>query len=148
MGLVLRVQLVPERLAGQVERTEQIVGPLGIEQIEQVAGEAVDGPDGLAGRTGHLRQGVEDLVDQRMGVDDVHLLARQRLWRGDGGHRTQAAGGRLLLHRTGRFDGRRFGDVKEERPLRVAPRHARSYPLASGAIPNPRRGWFIRPDRR
>ena len=63
MDLVLIVHAVAEGLAGQVEGAEEEVGLFLLEQVEQVAGEAVDGPYRLAARAGHFGQGVENLVD-------------------------------------------------------------------------------------
>ena len=78
LDLVLVVHRVAKGLAGQVERAEQVVRLLLLQQVEQIAGEAEHGPHRLALRAGHLRQGVKDLMDQRMGVDDPDRLAGQR----------------------------------------------------------------------
>ena len=78
LHLILLVHLVPEGLARQIERAKQIVRPLLFQQVEQIAGEAEDGPHRLAPRTGHLRQGVKDLMDQRMGVDHPDRSPSQR----------------------------------------------------------------------
>ena len=81
LNLVLIVHRVAERLARQIEGTEQIVGLLLFQQVEQIAGEAEHGPHRLALRAGHLRQGVKDLMDQRVGIDHPHRSPRKALRR-------------------------------------------------------------------
>ena len=73
-GLVLLIELVAKRLARQVERAEEEVGLFGLQQAEQVAGEAIDGIDRLPAGAGHVGNGMEHLVDQRMGIDDPDRL--------------------------------------------------------------------------
>ena len=75
LGLVAVVQLVAKRRAGQVERADQRVGLLLLDEVQHVADEAEHGADLLAARAAHFRQGVKDLEDQRMGVDDVDVPA-------------------------------------------------------------------------
>ena len=81
LDLVLIVHRVAKGLARQVERAEQVVRPLLLQQVEQIAGEAEHGPHRLALRAGHLRQGVKHLVDQRVGVDDPDRSPGQALRR-------------------------------------------------------------------
>ena len=93
VGLVHRVA---EGLAGQVERREQVVRPFLFQQVEQVPREAEDGSHRLALRAGHRRQGVENLVDQRIRVDHVDFLPHQRIrrrGRHEGNRRRGFAGG-------------------------------------------------------
>ena len=75
--LVLRVHRVAKRFARHVERAKREIRPLRFQQVQQVPREAVHRRHGLAARTGHLRQGMKDLVDQRVGVDDPNRLPRQ-----------------------------------------------------------------------
>ena len=79
--LVLLVQRVAKGLARQVEGTEEEVGLFRFQQIEQVPRKPVDGIDRLAAGAGHVRDGVEDLVDQGMGVDNPHRLSGQAFGR-------------------------------------------------------------------
>ena len=71
LALVDRVELVPEGVSRGVERTDQRVGPLVLQELQQVLGEAEDRVDRLAAGAGHLRDRVEHLEDQRVGVDHV-----------------------------------------------------------------------------
>ncbi len=80
-GLVLLVELVAKCLARQVEGTEQEVGLLRFQQIKQVPGKAIDGIDRLAAGAGHVRNGVENLVDQGVGVDHPDRLPGQAFGR-------------------------------------------------------------------
>ena len=90
--LVLLVKLVAKGLARQVEGTEQKVRLLRFQQIEQVPRKAIDGIHRLPAGAGHVRDGVEDLVDQGMGIDDPDRLP-----------------GKAFGRRRGRFGGRRIG---------------------------------------
>ena len=76
-GLVLLVERVAKCLARQVEGTEEEVGLLRFQQVEQVPGKTKDGIDRLAAGAGHVRNGVEDLVDQGVGVDHPDRLSGQ-----------------------------------------------------------------------
>jgi hypothetical protein len=67
--------LVPERRPGRVECADEIVGLPFLDDVEQVAGEAVDRGDGRALRRRHLRQRVKQLVDPRQRVDHPYRLA-------------------------------------------------------------------------
>ena len=79
LNLVLVVHRMAKRLAGKIEGAEQIVGLLLLQQIKQIAGKAEDRPDRFAPRTGHFRQGVKHLMDQRVGVDHPDRLAVKSL---------------------------------------------------------------------
>ena len=57
--------------ARPVKRAEQVVRPLLFQQIEHVADKTVNRGDRLPRRTGHLGNGVEHLVDERVGIDHV-----------------------------------------------------------------------------
>ena len=76
-GLVVGEPLVPERGPGRVHRAEEMVGLLLADDVEQVAGEAVDGRHGRAVGRRHLGQRVEELVDPRQRVDREHGRAVQ-----------------------------------------------------------------------
>ncbi len=91
LNLVLVVHRVTEGLAGQVERREEVVWPLLLQQIEQIASEAEHRAHGLASRAGHLRQGMKHLMNQRVGVDDPDRLAAEAR---RGGQRRTEGGGR------------------------------------------------------
>ena len=74
-GLVLLVKLVAECLARQIEGAEEEIGLFRFQQKEQVPRKPIDGIDRLPGGAGHVRDGVEDLVDQGMGIDHPDRLA-------------------------------------------------------------------------
>ena len=84
--LVLGVHRVAKGFAGQVERAEQIIRPLLFEQVQQISREAEHGPYRLALRTGHLGQGMKDLVDQRVRIHYPDALVGQT-FRFSGGRR-------------------------------------------------------------
>ena len=73
VGLVAVIQLVAERGPRHVERADQRRRLLRLDDLQQVAREAVDGAHRLAARARQLRavHGVEDLEDERVGVDGV-----------------------------------------------------------------------------
>ena len=89
--LVLLVERVAKGLARQIEGAEKKVGLLRFQQIEQVAGKTKDGIDRLAAGAGHLRNGVEDLVDQGVGINHPDRLSGQA-----GGRRGRGFGGRRI----------------------------------------------------
>ena len=74
-GLVLLIELVAKGLARQVEGTEQEVRLLRFQQVEQVPRETIDGIHGLPAGAGHVRNGVEYLMDQGVGVDHPDRLS-------------------------------------------------------------------------
>ena len=61
-------------LPGMSKAQKRKSGRFDFQQVEQVAGETVHGRHRLAPRAGHLRQGVEHLVDERMAVDHPDRL--------------------------------------------------------------------------
>jgi hypothetical protein len=67
--------LVAKRRPGRIECAHEIVGLPFLDDVEQVAGEAVDRGDGRALRRRHLRQRVKQLVDPRKRIDHPHRLA-------------------------------------------------------------------------
>ncbi len=70
VGLVVGEDLVANGGSGDVQGTDQISGPRQGADCLQVAGEAEDGVRRLSARSGHLRDRVEDLEDERIHVDD------------------------------------------------------------------------------
>jgi hypothetical protein len=82
LGFVGIVQTASKGGAGEVEGTDERVRLLFLDQVEHIAREAVDGPDLLAAGASHLRQGMEDLEDERVRVDsvDVPALDIDRRW--------------------------------------------------------------------
>ncbi len=90
--LVLLIKLVAKSLSRQVEGTEQKVRLLRFQQIEQVPRKSINGIHRLPARAGHVRDGVENLMDQGMGVNDPDRLP-----------------GKAFGRRRGRFGGRRIG---------------------------------------
>ena len=100
VGFVAVVDLVAKRRAGRIEGADDRVGLLLLDELQDVADEAVDGVDVLAARAGHVGQGVKDLKNERMGVDHVDLPALDRgLARGWATGRGQAG----RIGRGGRF---------------------------------------------
>jgi hypothetical protein len=86
-------------LSPGIERRHQEIGPFVLDQLHHVPHETVNRADRLPRRPAHLRQGVEDLVDEGVGIDEVDLFAgqggsgiRRRL--GDWTRRRQRVGGR------------------------------------------------------
>ena len=69
-GLVLRVELLPERGPGRVEGHREARGPLLVDEREQHLGDPVHGVRGLAGGRAHGRQGVIGAEDVAGQVDD------------------------------------------------------------------------------
>ena len=80
--LVLLIQFVAKGLARQIEGAEEKVGLFGFQQEEEVAGKAIDRVDRLAAGAGHVRDGVENLVDEGMGINDPDGFVRETRWRG------------------------------------------------------------------
>ena len=74
-GFVGVEEVVAKRGAGEVEGADEGVRLFVFDQVEHVADEAEDGADLLAAGAAHFRQGVEDLENERMGVDDVDVPA-------------------------------------------------------------------------
>ena len=76
--LVCLVHLMPEGRARHVERAKEIVRLLLFQKVQDVACEPIDGPHRLAAGAGEFRQGVKNLVDQRVRIDDIDGFSRQR----------------------------------------------------------------------
>ena len=91
VGLVGLEPLVAKRRPRGVERAEQIVGLLLLDDVEQVAREAVDGRDGRALRRRHLGQRVKQLIGPRQRVDHPHRLP------GEIGHGICRSGGHATI---------------------------------------------------
>src|SRR5271166_4712914 len=80
-SFVLFVKSVAKCLARQIEGTEKEVGLLGFQQVKQISSKSVDGIDWLAARAGHIWNGMEHLVDQRVGINHPNGLAGQAFGR-------------------------------------------------------------------
>jgi hypothetical protein len=72
---------VAEVLAGGVEGDKQIVRLAVDQQLDDVADEAMHRADRLPAGAAHLRHRMKDLINQRMGVDDINRFATA-LYRG------------------------------------------------------------------
>ena len=55
--------------AGGIRSDKQIIRPLFLQDVEQIAGEAEDGRDGLPLGAGHLGQRMEELIDPGEQID-------------------------------------------------------------------------------
>ena len=71
LGLVVGEELGAEDLPRPVEGGREVVGLAVAEQVDQVAEDPEDGMRRLARRPRHQRDGVEDLIDQGIRIQDV-----------------------------------------------------------------------------
>ncbi len=70
VGLVFRIDLAAKGRLGAVEGADQIVGRQAAQE-QQIAREAEQGVGRHAGRTRHAADGMEDLEDERVRIDQV-----------------------------------------------------------------------------
>ena len=78
VGLVFRIDLGTEDPARTIEGRRQVVRLATLEDVQQVPEDPEDGVGRLPGRAGHLGDRVEDLEDQRVGIQDVEARTALR----------------------------------------------------------------------
>ena len=125
-GLVLRVLLGAERLAGHVEGDHDVRGLLVAQHVDQHRREAVDGVGRLAGRGGEVlhRQREERPVCQRVSVEQQQERRRQRHG-SDSSRRVGPAGRTESARGARRTDAARLSPERTtERPTQATPRYA------------------------
>src|SRR5439155_17415919 len=73
VGLVGGIDVAAKRRLGAIEGTDEVVGGEAT-QKEQIAREAKEGVGGQPGRAGHAANGMKDLEDEPMRIDQIERL--------------------------------------------------------------------------
>ena len=79
VGFVSRVEDVAKGFLGSVKSADQIGWRVLLKDRRNIPEETMHGTDFDTMRTGHRGQGMENLIDQRMGIDQYHQIARPQI---------------------------------------------------------------------
>ena len=77
MYFVLIKNVVAERPLAFVEGTNQIIGLPHLDQVQQITHKTLHRSHRLPVRPRHLRQGMKNLIDQRVRIDQIDCFPRQ-----------------------------------------------------------------------